>query len=407
MIRLNFYYLLIQNICYILIIPGFGIVSHVVSTFSGKPIFGYLGMVYAMFSIGILGFLVWSHHMFAVGLDVDQSVFTEKILLYAGNFGISSPLVFSALGKIYSSLFFNNLKTKHMPRESAGNFTICRKATATTIKNIFNNKSNYTSYKNLPLILEHVPKHNSNLSDTDLGYFLAGLIEGDGWFGKKELHIIFNEKDITLAYFIKKRIGYGNVYKIKNKKAVRYICKNKNGLSIILSLINGKLLSKSKYDQLIKHNYSENFNYKILPPSNILNLDNYWLAGFTQADGCFHISIVKSKTHNTGFSVRLEYSLKQNDLVPLKLLFDKVKLGNLSQYHTGIWCYKSSGYKTAAILIKYFDQYHLFADKYINYLKFRKAYIMITQGKHLENKGILKLKSIASKGSSETSTQEA
>ena len=331
------------------------------------------------------------HHMYTVGLDVDKFVFTQKILLYAGNSYVYSPLIFIMLGKIYFKQF--------ILRQSAGNFSFNTSATA-VIKNI------YTSYINLPLISEHVPKHKSNITDNDFGYFLAGLIEGDGWFGKRELHIIFADNDISLAYFIKKRIGYGNVYKIKNKKAVRYICKNQKGLSIILSLINGKLVSKYKYEQLVKHNYSENYNFTLLSPLNKLSLDNYWLAGFTQADGCFNISIPKSKTHKTGYSVRLEFSLKQKDNIPLKLLYNIIKLGNLSQYNSGIWCYKSSGFKTAGLLIDYFDRFNLFAGKYVNYLKFRKVYILITKGKHLEDKGIIKIKNIATKKSSETYTQE-
>lgn len=373
---------------YILIIPGFGIISTTISANSNKSVFGYLGMVYAMCSIGILGFVVWSHHMYTVGLDVDKLVFTEKILLYAGNSCINGPLILIMLGIIY--LF---------KRQSAGNFGFSTKATAVT-------KNTYTNYKNLPLISEHVPNHKNNLTDNEFGWFLAGLIEGDGWFGHKELHILFAENDVSLAYYIKKRVGHGNIYKIKNKKAVRYICKNTTGLFVILLLINGKLLSNVKFDQLIKHNYSEYFNLSILPPLKKLSLNNYWLAGFTQADGCFHINIAKSKTHKTGFSVRLEYFLKQNDSLPLRLLYEELKLGNLSQYTTGIWCYKSTGFKTALNLINYFDSFNLFAGKYKSYLKFRKVYIMITEGKHLEEKGVKKIISIATKGSSETSTQE-
>jgi hypothetical protein len=81
-------------------------------------------------------------------------------------------------------------------------------------------------------------------------------------------------------------------------------------------------------------------------------------------------------------------------------------MGNISQYSSGIWCYKSSGYKTALSLINYFDKYQLFSGKYKDYLKFRKVYIMITEGKHLDEKGISKIISIKTKGSSETSTQE-
>jgi len=60
---------------YIIILPGFGIISHVIATFSKKPIFGYLPMVYALIAIGVLGFVVWAHHMYTVGLSLNQQTY--------------------------------------------------------------------------------------------------------------------------------------------------------------------------------------------------------------------------------------------------------------------------------------------------------------------------------------------
>src|ERR1700743_1956510 len=117
--------------------------------------------------------------MFTIGMDVDtllgfvstelfQINFEEreKILLYAGNSFMSSPPLFSKVGKIYSLQY-------KLKGQSAGNFGFSSNATAVT-------KNTYNKSSELPKISEHVPNHINNLNDIDLGFFLAGLIEGDG-----------------------------------------------------------------------------------------------------------------------------------------------------------------------------------------------------------------------------------
>ena len=246
----------------------------------------------------------------------------------------------------------------------------------------------------------HVPTHLRPVNNIQLGYYLAGLIDGDGHFSKKQqLVIAFNSLDTYLAYYLKKQIGYGSVQKVKNKNAVLLVVSAIKGVEKVINLINGKLRSQNKLDQIsnniLNHIKFLNTNNTInftLDKSN--NLKNLWLAGFSDADASFQIKLLFRKSINKT-EVRLNFQIdqKKKDLLFLIKEFLGGNIGYRKSQDT--YYYGSTSFGSARNIIKYFDHYHLLGSKYVNYLKWRKAYIIIQNKDHLKESGlnkILKLK---------------
>jgi len=275
---------------------------------------------------------------------------------------------------------------------SAGNIFYIKNKTSETLRDGIVVNSEQVKH-----ISKHVPKHLKPINDEQLGHYLAGLIDGDGHFSKaKQLVIVFSSPDAFLAYYLKEKLGNCNVKKVKDKNAYLLIMYKKEGILNVLNLINGKLRSENKFNQVI-NNILNNDSYKDINMNFTMNLTddfhNHWLAGFSDADASFQVKIIKRDTRKNP-EIRLNFQIDQkNNILLMKI---KNYLGGNIGYRKSqdTYYYGSTSFGSAKNVIEYFNQFNLQSRKHVSYLRWRKVYTLIQDREHLTDKGLIKIQNI-------------
>jgi LAGLIDADG endonuclease len=292
-------------------------------------------------------------------------------LLYAGTTSIS-----------FKYLIRNDIVKKLKQwSKSAGNsfislnelFSINKIGTSETLR------SEIVNTENIKPISVHVPTHLKPVNDIEFGHYLAGLIDGDGHFSsKQELVIVFNSLDASLAYYIKKQIGFGSIKKVKDKNAFILTITAIVGMEKVINLINGKIRTENKLNEInnniLNHEKYTELSKKLSFKINLnKDLKNHWLAGFSDALASFQIKYF-CNSFNNKTQVRLNFQIDQKkDSI---LLLIKNFLGGSISYQKikDSYQYNSSSFGSARNVIKYFDYFHLLSIKHVKYLKWRKTY---------------------------------
>ena len=279
----------------------------------------------------------------------------------------------------------------------------------------------FDAHAELPI---HRPHHTYPKNDEELGYYLAGLIDGDGYISNEDnqptITITFHKKDTFLAYKIKSLLGYGLVRCYSSYSI--YTITNREGLIKMLYLIYNKLRLIHKVNRLNK--FIEKYNLpleKSIPDNSNVTLTHY-LAGLLDSDGSsLTIKLLKRKRgllKKETTEVRLLARVEMNSLLgsnvinklkaDIGILLEKVsqkKIGgslsirNFSYAETKVLgarmsrsiVWNSVSFKRMYWLLLYLDRYNLCSKKYLEYLYIRKAYLLIQQKKHLTSEGLIKI----------------
>ena len=232
-------------------------------------------------------------------------------------------------------------------------------------------------------------------------WWLIGFAEGDGHFGiDKRGYLVFkitqSSLDAQVLFYIKKSLGFGSVsVQSTTNKTHQFRVRDKDNLIKIINIFNGNLITKAKIIQfklfLQAFNAKYNTNIDFIGCTNKVNLDNAWLSGFTDAEGCFTCSAFLNKTTNK-YIVTVRYIISQKDDIEFS--------NHLASLINGYVSYLKSygGYNTVvnstklSIIIKYINNFPLQTKKHISYTRWLRVHKRVLNKEHLTVEGIEKIK---------------
>jgi LAGLIDADG endonuclease len=243
---------------------------------------------------------------------------------------------------------------------------------------------------------KHVVYLPNNLSPSSnfLSWFI-GFTEGEGSFivnnrGDLAFVVVQSTSDIRILHYIQETLGFGKVIS-QSVKTSRYVTQSKREIEIIISLFNGNIILPTRKNQLNKfingfNIWASKGNIRLEPIVFIDNyikpsLNNSWLAGFTDGEGCFTCSIGNKNGYSFNYSIAQK---GENNIIILEQICAMFKGGKVSNHFIkNVYEYRIAGVKACPNIFPYFDKYTLLTKKFLSYTLWKQVYLDLYNKQHL------------------------